>query len=56
MQLFNIIFTGPGKVIIEVPCSFQPNMVTPGMQCSKKATPQEVARATLTALSRGAIQ
>jgi len=30
----------------------KPNMVTPGMQCSKKATPQEVARATLTALSR----
>lgn len=30
----------------------KPNMVTPGMQCPKRATPQEIARATLTALSR----
>ena len=27
-------------------------MVTPGQKCPQKATPQEVARATLTALSR----
>ncbi len=30
----------------------KPNMVTPGQSCPKRATPQEVARATLTALSR----
>lgn len=30
----------------------KPNMVTPGQSCPKKATPQEIARATVTALSR----
>jgi len=30
----------------------KPNMVTPGQSCSKKATPQEIARATVTALQR----
>lgn len=30
----------------------KPNMVTPGMQCSKKASPQEIAKATVTAFQR----
>lgn len=30
----------------------KPNMVTPGQSCPKKATPQEIAAATVTALSR----
>ncbi|KAL1115526.1 hypothetical protein AAG570_007555 [Ranatra chinensis] len=30
----------------------KPNMVTPGMQCSMRASPEDVARATVTALSR----
>jgi len=30
----------------------KPNMVTPGQKCPEKATPQQIARATLTALSR----
>lgn len=30
----------------------KPNMVTAGMQSAKKATPQEVARATVVAFSR----
>jgi len=31
----------------------KPNMVTPGQSCSKKATPEEVGIATVTALRRG---
>lgn len=30
----------------------KPNMVTPGQSCPKKATPQEIAAATVTALMR----
>jgi hypothetical protein len=30
----------------------KPNMVTPGQSCPKRATPQEIAAATVTALSR----
>ena len=32
----------------------KPNMVTPGQSASKRATPEEVAEATVTALRRGA--
>lgn len=31
----------------------KPNMVTPGQSCPKKVSPQEIARATVTALQRG---
>lgn len=31
----------------------KPNMVTPGQSCPKRASPQEIARATVTALARG---
>jgi len=31
----------------------KPNMVTPGQACPKRASPEEVARATVTALQRG---
>jgi len=31
----------------------KPNMVTPGQSCTKKVSPQEIARATVTALQRG---
>jgi len=31
----------------------KPNMVTPGQSCSKKATPEQVGEATVTALRRG---
>jgi len=31
----------------------KPNMVTPGQACPKKVSPQEIARATVTALQRG---
>jgi fructose-bisphosphate aldolase class I len=31
----------------------KPNMVTPGQACTKKVTPQDIARATVTALQRG---
>jgi fructose-bisphosphate aldolase class I len=31
----------------------KPNMVTPGFQCPKKYTSEDIARATVTALSRG---
>ena len=30
----------------------KPNMVTAGQQCSKKYTPQDIAKATVTALNR----
>lgn len=30
----------------------KPNMVTPGQSCSKKYTPDEIAKATVTALQR----
>lgn len=30
----------------------KPNMVTPGQKCTKRATPQEIALATVTALRR----
>lgn len=30
----------------------KPNMVTPGQSCSKKATAEEIAKATVTALQR----
>lgn len=31
----------------------KPNMVTPGQSCAKRASPQDIARATVTALQRG---
>jgi len=33
-------------------CLLKPNMITPGMQCETKATPQEIAFHTITTLSR----
>lgn len=30
----------------------KPNMVTPGQSCPKKYTPQDIAKATVTALQR----